>query len=361
MRVDLATLGIVWTSQKPRPAAARWAILIVVSLILVALLEMLRLPAALLLGPMIAAIGMAASGGGLRLWPPLFFCAQGVVGVMIASNLPVAVFGRMTRDWPIFALGTLSTIAAASTLGWLLARTKSLPGTTAIWGSSPGAATAMTLMSEGYGADMRLVAFMQYLRVACCAIVATIVAGAFGVARGAPHAIAWFAPVSVSALAETLAIALGGAWVAVKLKIPGGALLVPMGLGMAAKFTGLAAIALPPWLLALSYALAGWGIGMRFTSGVVRHAASVFPRVLAMILTLIAVCGGAAGLLVVFAGVDPMTAYLATSPGGADSVAIISVSTTIDVPFVMSMQIARFLSVLFMGPLLARWLSAPRN
>ena len=40
-----------------------------------------------------------------------------------------------------------------------------LPGTTAVWGSSPGAATAMVLMAEAFGADARLVAFMQYLRV----------------------------------------------------------------------------------------------------------------------------------------------------------------------------------------------------
>jgi len=55
--------------------------------------------------------------------------------------------------------------------------------------------------------------------------------------------------------------------------------------------------------------------------------------------------------------VDPLTAYLATSPGGADSVAIISASTPVDVPFVMAMQMSRFLIILFLGPALARLLS----
>ena len=41
---------------------------------------------------------------------------------------------------------------------------------------------------------------------------------------------------------------------------------------------------------------------------------------------LIAICGGSAWGLVHFAGIDPLTAYLATSPGGADSVAILSAS-----------------------------------
>ena len=65
-------------------------------------------------------------------------------------------------------------------------------------------------------------------------------------------------------------------------------------------------------------------------------------------------CGVVAGLMVVFAGVDPLTAYLATSPGGADSVAIIAGSAQVDAPYVMAMQLARFLVVVFLGPFLAR-------
>ncbi|MGV8953957.1 MAG: AbrB family transcriptional regulator, partial [Cypionkella sp.] len=84
------------------------------------------------------------------------------------------------------------------------------------------------------------------------------------------------------------------------------------------------------------------------------HAARVFPQILASTLTLIAICGLFAVVLVQFAGIDPLTAYLATSPGGADSVAIIAASSKVDVPFVIAMQMARFLVVLITGPSLAR-------
>ncbi len=69
-----------------------------------------------------------------------------------------------------------------------------------------------------------------------------------------------------------------------------------------------------------------------------------------MHLALIALCGGLAVLLIVFAGIDPLTAYLATSPGGADSVAIIAASSNVDAAFVMSMQTLRFLGVLLAAP-----------
>ena len=165
--------------------ATRWVALVALSLAIGLALNALRLPAALLLGPMIAAVALAAAGRGVSVPTPAFVAAQGVIGLMIAGFLPLSVGGEMAGRWPIFLVGTLSTMVAASLLGWLLARSRVLPGTTAIWGSSPGAATIMTIMSEHYGADLRLVALMQYLRVACCAAAAALMARALGVPSGA--------------------------------------------------------------------------------------------------------------------------------------------------------------------------------
>jgi membrane AbrB-like protein len=86
----------------------------------------------------------------------------------------------------------------------------------------------------------------------------------------------------------------------------------------------------------------------------VMYAARVFPMIAASTFALIALCGGLALLLHLTVGTDPLTAYLATSPGGADSVAIIAASSQVDLPFVMAMQIARFMIVLLLGPALAR-------
>jgi membrane AbrB-like protein len=79
--------------------------------------------------------------------------------------------------------------------------------------------------------------------------------------------------------------------------------------------------------------------------------------VVASILSLIVICAGVGYVLVATAGVDPLTAYLATSPGGADSVAIIASTSKVDLGFVMAMQTARFILVLLAGPSLARFLA----
>jgi uncharacterized protein len=344
-----------------RPLGSRslqWVILPGLSALFGLLLELVHLPAALLLGPMIAAIVLALAGGAVRIPTTVFILAQGVLGCLIARSVPLSIFAEVRHHWPVFVVGIVSVVAAAATLGALLTHWRVLPGTTAVWGSSPGAAAAMTLMAEAHGADMRLVAFMQYTRVLCVAVVASIVSRLWAAGSGAPMPeVVWFPVMTWAGFAETIALAGAGAVLGHRLRIPGGPLLVPLCLGVLLQDTGMVIIDLPPWLLAMSYALIGWSIGMRFTRSIIAHAARALPRVIASTLTLIAVCGAFAAGLVFMMGLDPLTAYLAMSPGGLDSIAIIAASSTVDLSFVMAMQTARFLVVLLTGPGLARFIA----
>lgn len=56
-------------------------------------------------------------------------------------------------------------------------------------------------------------------------------------------------------------------------------------------------------------------------------------------------------------GIDPLTAWLAASPGGLESVAMIASSVHVDTPFIMAAQTARFGMVVLIGPALATALS----
>jgi membrane AbrB-like protein len=213
----------------------------------------------------------------------------------------------------------------------------------------------MVLMSEGFGGDPRLVAYMQFLRVMLVALVASIVARLWVAPGGAvAPAMVWFPTVAAGPLWETMTVAVIGAIAGSKSRIPAGSLLIPLFASIALSSTGLITITLPPWLMAGCYALVGWSIGLRFTRETLVYAARVFPKIVASNLTLIALCGAVAWLLRVMVGTDPLTAYLATSPGGVDSVAIIAASSNVDLPFVMAMQMARFILVMLVGPILAR-------
>ena len=340
-----------------------WAGLLALSVVLSAIFDLVGLPASLLLGPMVAAIALAVSGIDARVPRFAFVCAQGVIGCLIARGVPGSILSTLSAHWGVFIAGVLAVTVLANALGWMLSHWNVFPGATAIWGSAPGAASAMLFMAEAHGADVRLVAFMQYLRVVCVSLTASLVAHWWMQSTGTapvlpPPTHSLFAgPAQWGGLAATLVIALGGATLGARLRIPAGGLLLPMFAGIALQDFGDVPIELPPLLLAVAYAFVGWTIGTRFDRQVLAVTWRSFPKVLASIFALIALCGAFAAALVRWAGVDPLTAYLATSPGGADSVAIIAASSPVDIPFVLSMQVLRMLFVMATGPAIARMLA----
>ncbi|WP_241645082.1 AbrB family transcriptional regulator [Rosenbergiella metrosideri] len=343
------------------PRVVRWLVLIVLSLVAVSLLESIHLPAALLLGPMFIAILFAVTKQMVSLNRTLFRAAQAVVGAMIARAMPIEVFKEMQHTWPIFIMTVFSVIAVSTLLGAVLAKCKVLPGTTALWGSSPGGATAMTLMAGNFGADVRLVAFMQYLRVLLVTLLATVVSHYLAPESAATSAITQLEqPIAWGAFIITLAIILFALILSRFIALPAAPLLLSMIMSNLAMNVGGLQIELPLPLLAMAYAMIGWSIGSRFTKDILRYAFHTLPATLLSVILLMAICCLFAWMLVEYAGIDPLSAYLATSPGGADSVAIIASSVSVNQPFVMSMQTGRFIAVLCLGPalsrLIARWL-----
>ena len=335
----------------------QWLLVGTLSLAVTVPLEFFGFPAALLMGPMIAGITVGLCGGTVRLHGFFFYLVQVVLALMIATTVSQDFVGTFLSNWPLMLFVVLSVIAMSTASGWMIARTGILPGTTAIWGSSPGAASTMMTMAEAYGADVRLVAFMQYLRVVFVATIATLVAryGGHGGGGMAPHG--WFDPVPAMPLVVALAIGLAAGYAGHRLRIPAGAFLVPFAVSAALNLAGTITIDLPQWLLAAVFALLGWNIGLRFTRAILLHARRALLPTVASIVALIGFSGLLAVALVLILDIDPMTAYLATSPGGLDSIAVIAASSTVDTAFVMALQTARLVIVTVAGPALARFVA----
>jgi hypothetical protein len=295
---------------------------------------------------------------GLRLVVPQlpYLGAQGVIGAMVSAAITPAIFLTLGHDGLLFGVVTATTLLGAAALGWMISRCGLIPGATAVYGISPGAASAMVLLGEAEGADARLVAFMQYSRVLLVALAAALVARFWAGASGA-HApgTPWLAPVHWGNLAAVLLLAALGQQAARLLRVQAWALLGPMLLLSALHGVGWLTIELPRWLLTAVYALLGWHIGLGFRRDALRHAGQALPVVATAALCLMGFCGLLAWLLTRLAHVDALTAYLATSPGGLDSVAIIAASTPrVNLPFVLALQSVRLLFVIGLAPLTTR-------
>jgi membrane AbrB-like protein len=332
-----------------------WLALLVLSAVLALLLRLAGFPAAFLVGPMIAAIGFGVGDSRLRAPKFVFIAAQSVVGTMVASALTGSILLSLAQDWAPMALVVISTIAAGGLVGWVLTRYGRMPGTTAAWGSSPGAASVMVAMAAEYGADIRLVGFMQYLRILVVVLTASLVSRlVFGANAALLPAGAIPMTVPARILGESLAIAAAGAYLGWRLRIPAGAVLLPMAIGVALQASGLVAIALPQWVLAIAYGGLGWYIGLGFTKEVLLYALRAIPQLLAGTFMLIALGCLSAWLLTGLLHVDGLTAYLATSPGGLDSVAIIAIGSHANLAFVLATQTLRLFAVMATGPAIAR-------
>jgi len=283
-----------------------------------------------------------------------FSLAQAVIGCLVARSFTPTLFYTIANHPLLFVSASLSALMVATSLGMVLTRLRVLPGSTVLWGSFPGAATVMVVLSESYGADMRLVALMQYLRIVVVATTASLVARLSGIQGGPGQHLAWFAPVVWPSFAVVVALVLVGGFVAPRLRVPAASLLVPMVLATVLQDIWHMRIELPQLLLAATYVIMGWTIGLRFTRDVFSKAFRALPLVLGSIAILVATCAGIGCAISRVSHLDMLTAYLATSPGGADSVAIIAAGTNADMSLVMAIQMGRFLAVLVLGPALAK-------
>lgn len=342
----------------------QWGLLFLLSLLLSLAFLCIHLPAALLLGPMIAGIAFSLKGITLQLPRSTFLAAQAILGCMIAQNLTGSILTTLAMNWPVVLAILLVTLLSSAVVGWLLVRYSSLPGNTGAWGSSPGGAAAMVAMAQDYGADIRLVAFMQYLRVLFVAGAAVLVTRLIlgDSAEAVSQQIVWFPPLSGN-LWSTLLLAAVAGFAGRILRIPSGTMLAPMIVGAWLHAGGMIVIELPEWLLAIAYMAIGWRIGLGFDRQVFFMALRPLPQILASIFALMAICAAMAWGLAHYMQIDFITAWLATSPGGLDTVAVIAAGSNADMALIMAMQTLRLFSILLTGPAVARFIStyAPKQ
>ncbi|HDS1734680.1 AbrB family transcriptional regulator [Pseudomonas sp. BP8] len=319
------------------------------------LLHALAIPAGLFLGPMLVAIAFGVTGAGLQLPKQVFRFGQGCVGLMVAHSVTWSVLASLAQSWHVMLLATLLTVVLSAVVGLATVRFGGISATTAAWGTSPGAASAMVSMAEENGADPRVVATMQYVRVVCVVMIGALVSHLLGANTAGGEAVS--AAISLHGvqpmqLLASLAVILVG--VVAGSRIPAGALLLPLILGTVLQLAGVLVISLPGWLLAFAYGAIGCYIGLRFDRQTVDYVWRRLPTMIIGAVVLIMLCAGCAWLLARATGSDFLSMYLATSPGGLDTMAIIAVETHADVGLVLAMQTLRLFGVILTGAYCAR-------
>jgi len=332
-----------------RRGALQWLALLATAGVLAALLALIRFPAAPLLGALVAGILFGASGSPLRVPRPAYLLAQGAAGVFIASSMTPAILVDMAHDWPLLLLMTALTLMAAFAIGWGMNRLTGIDEDVAVYGSLPGMSGAMVVIATERGADARIVALMQYVRLAAVIVSVALLASVLPSVEVAAHAAR---PVTPLSPVVAMAIA-AGALVAVRLRaLPAAGMLIPMIVAAVIEAGGWMHLALPQPVILATFGVIGLEVGLKFTRGVLGHVLRLLPAVLAATAALILVSAGFGLLLMTITGLDLKTALLATAPGSIETVALVAIATKANVAAVLAFQTVRMFAVVLFGPVL---------
>ncbi|MBL1112832.1 AbrB family transcriptional regulator [Streptomyces sp. 110] len=322
----------------------------------------------LLVGAVLALCGVVRD----RLPAPTHRASQALVGALMGSYLtPSALVSAAPVALPLTVV-TAATIALSVAVAWFLARGGRISRPSAVLGLVPGGSAAIVTCADELKADVRLVAFTQYLRVGLVATTAPLAAhwltSASSAAGGHPasgggagpgllHVVA--GSDQLTGLFALAVIAVAGSWAGRRLRVPTPLLIGPMLVALAATLSGAVPGFAPVGVLQNAvFVLVGLDVGVRFTRRTLVSVRRLLPPIL---VCMAVVCLGCAGLAWVFArvtGTPIMDAYLATTPGGINAVLATAVSTHADVALVSTVQSLRLLAVILVTPLIARLLAS---
>ncbi len=347
----------------PAASTARtWLFVVVVSGLASAAFQLLGLPSPVLFGSLVAGMLQALTARvELDMPAPLFRVGQALVGAVIGALVQVATLTRVVSDWPSVAVVTLGTLAISVGAGRLLALHRDVTPVTGAFALVAGGASGIVALARELGADDRVVTVVQYLRVLLVLLAMPLVTalvfsppGGGGTVSTGPTR--WLPDLVFVVTSVALGLA-----VQRFMHAPATALLAPLLVAVALSASGvLGDVAVPAVLTNLGYALIGVRVGLRFTRASLRSIARLLPLVTALILAVIAACALLGLLLTGVTGIDPLTAYLATTPGGLFAVLATAAESGSDVTYVLAVQVIRVFAMLLFAPLLGRWLRPAR-
>lgn len=348
MGVDLRALAVTLVIGALAGAAAHWA----------------RLPLGYLLGSLlavgtVAALGLRPLGYRVTLPARLRFSFVPVIGVAIGGAFTPEVAGQILTWGPsLVALAVFVPMAHA--LGYAIFRRGGLSPRDALFGAVPGGLIESVQLGEEAGADVRLLAVLQFLRLILTIVTVPMIfwaltGHAVGSASGAQLA---GAAVVLGPQDIAVLLAAGGAGVLIgrALRLPGWIITGPLVASALAHGAGWVEGVPPAWLIAVTQTIIGAGLGARF-EGVAR-AMLIRAGKLAILngIAALLLAFGFAGLVHLLGGQPVEAAFLAFAPGGLAEMSLIALSLQMSVIYVTAHHVVRIMLAVSIAKLASRLL-----
>ena len=284
--------------------------------------------------------------------------AQAVVGVSMGSLVDLATLRTVAANWLPVLLVTLGTLLLSLLAGLVLRLQPGINPVTGAFALIAGGASGIIVMARELGADERMVAVLQYLRVLLIVVLMPVVAtGLYGASPGSGSGAADDGPGWLVGLLFTLVCGVAGLVVGRWLRLPVAALLGPMVLAAVVDLSGLGhGVQVPAAIGVAAFLVIGLQVGLSFTRDSLATIGRALPLALTVILGLIVASAGLGAVLAAATGASALDGYLATTPGGLYAVLATATDSGADATFVLAVQVLRLFVMLLSAPLVARFL-----
>ena len=282
--------------------------------------------------------------------PPVFL----VLGVYAGAGVTQETLVQM-QTWPAsFAILGVTLVAVIASSYWWLHDRCGWDRNAALLSSSPGALTLILATAEAVRTDLKKVAITQSLRLIILIETIPLLAFLIGVPQGRSASAAAVArPRDVALL---FAVAIPAGFLLERLGLPGGWMVGGLLAAAALLLGGAVEGALPAYLLIPCTIALSAIAGSRFRPGDL----VILPRIAGPALVAFAIATavsavGAAAVTMTF-GVNFLQTLLAFAPGAFEALTIVAYHVNVDPAYVAAHHVARFLALVAVVPILARWL-----
>jgi membrane AbrB-like protein len=320
-----------------------------------ALFTLMGVPAGWLSGAILT-VGPAALAGRPMLIPvPLLRVLFVVIGISLGAVVtPETLHGIATYPVSIGVLILALICVSLAGTAWLRMVHGWQP-LTAFLASAPGAMSQVLVAAAELGADVRGVAIVQSLRVVVVAVCFPAGMALFGLASGAlPRPgvpLTWGV---IDELAILVAASTVGAFVFLRLRLPGGMLFGALIVSAALHGSGLIDAVVPAWVANAAMVALGGVIGARFTNTSLAMLSRYVAAAIGSIAVTLTIAGLFAAAIIAIYALPVVDVTIAFAPGSVDAMMLLAIALALDPVYVGAHHMTRILFVAFLTPILAR-------
>jgi len=338
----------------------RIALLLVLSIAAGAAAAEAGVPLAWMIGPMLVATLLAATGWTVAIPRYTRGSGQIVVACAVGLHMTSVALGQVIALFPEMLVIAVGSGLLACAMAPILTRVARADRVTSFFACVPCGPSEMAQLAEQGGGNGPLVGLSQSLRIALVVLIVpnVLMAGADPTALPpASDDLFAFEPL----VGVTLVLAVGVAFLCQRIGVVSPFFLGPLALASVIAATGSVELPFPRALIYVGQLLVGLSLGLSFTRELLRLAPRFILCSVAITLTMIVLCSLLAWAIAAIDGFPLSTMILAAAPGSVTEMSLTAEALGLGVAMVTAFHVVRLFIILPLSPLALRLIPQDRT